>query len=318
MASAFIFPGQGAQSIGMAAALVNGYKTGMEVMEEIEEAISFKLYKLMESGPLTELTKTENAQPAIFAAGMVCIKILEKEYGFSLKRECKYLAGHSLGEYTALCSSGVFTIPQTARMLRYRGELMSRAFPDGDGMMLALVGVGAEEVEPITAAYSHGRNICVIANDNSPVQVVISGHRAAVIEASEKVAKGHKAVKAIALNTSAPFHCPLMAQAAIEFDRMLSQEQQQGDFAVPVIMNVTAKPLSDKANIHDYLIRQITERVRWRETIEFLVNSDEVDRIVEIAPGRILTKIIQRSYPKANAFNIETVTQIEEFVKATQ
>jgi [acyl-carrier-protein] S-malonyltransferase len=302
----------------MAAALVNGYKAGLDVMEEIEEAISFKLYKLMESGPLTELTKTENAQPAIFAAGMVCIRILEKEYGFTLARECKYLAGHSLGEYTALCASGVFSVSQTARMLRYRGTLMSRALPDGDGMMLALVGVGAAEVEPITAAYSHGRNICVIANDNSPMQVVLSGHKAAVLEVSGKVANKYKTVKAIPLNTSAPFHCPLMAQAAIEFDNVLIQEKQQGDFTVPVVMNVTARPLSKKENIHDYLIRQITERVRWRETIEFMINSDEVGKIVEIAPGKILTKIIQRSYPKANAFNIETVAQIEEFVKATQ
>jgi [acyl-carrier-protein] S-malonyltransferase len=302
----------------MAAALINGYRAGMELMAEIEDAISFKLSNLMENGPLDELTSTENAQPAIFATGMMCVKILEKEYGFSLGRECKYLAGHSLGEYTALCASGVFTVSQTARMLRYRGQLMSKSFAGGEGLMLALVGIGAEDVARFTVPYDSGRNICVIANDNSPIQVVLSGHKTAVLAVSEKVIDEYKSVKAIPLSTSAPFHCPLMAQAAIEFDEMLSQDQEYGNFSVPVIMNVTARPLSDRKNIHNYLVRQITERVRWRETVEFLLNSEDITQIVEVAPGRVLTKIIQRAYPGANAFNIETVSQIEEFVKSTQ
>lgn len=315
MASAFIFPGQGSQKVGMAAAFVNGYKSGMEVMEEIEDAISFKISKLIDEGPIEELTKTENAQIAIFSVGVMCVNILEKEYGFNIAKECRYLAGHSLGEYTALCAAGVFSVSDAAKLVRFRGELMSKACSNPeDYLMSALIGVCAADIEDIVRPYQSGRNICVIANDNSASQVVISGHKNAVLAVSEE-AKQAGATKAIPLNTSGPFHSPLMVKASIEFDKGLN-EFNCNDFKVPVIMNVSAEPLGDKDEVQNYLVRQMTSRVKWRETINLLVNDPEIDRIVEIAPGKVLTMMTKRAHPNANVLNLETVSQIEEFIKS--
>ena len=315
MASAFIFPGQGSQKVGMAAAFVNGYKSGMEVMEEIEDAISFKISKLIDEGPIEELTKTENAQVAIFSVGVMCVNILEKEYGFNISKECKYLAGHSLGEYTALCAAGVFSISDAAKLVRFRGELMSRTCSNPeDYLMSALIGVCATDIEDIVRPYQSGRNICVIANDNSPSQVVISGHKNAVLAVSEE-AKKAGATKAIPLNTSGPFHSPLMVKASIEFDKGL-HEFNCNNFKIPVIMNVSAEPLGDQDEVQNYLVRQMTSRVKWRDTINLLVNDPEIDRIVEIAPGKVLTMMTKRAHPDANVLNLETVSQIEEFIKS--
>ena len=317
MAHVFLFPGQGSQKIGMASALTNGFKKGMEVMEEIEDAISFKLSKLIDEGPIEELTKTENAQPAIFAVSMICLKVLEKEYGYNIKEKCKYFAGHSLGEYSALCAAGVFSISDAAKLVRFRGELMANAFPDRSNCsMCALIGISADAIEDLIKGYQTGPDICVIANDNSDSQVVISGTKSAVSNFVSEAKEKLNLTKAIELNTSGPFHSPLMAKAAISFDKEVSKRFVANEFNVPVIMNVSAKPLSHKDEVHEYMVRQMTSRVRWRESMELITNDPEVDKIIEIAPGKVLTNMLKRMVPTANCLNIETVAQIEEFIKS--
>jgi [acyl-carrier-protein] S-malonyltransferase len=299
----------------MASVFINGFQAGMRVIEEIEDAISFNISKLMSEGPIEELTKTENAQPAIFATGMACVAILEREYGYELSKTAKYLAGHSLGEYTALCTAGAFSITDAARLVRIRGELMTSACPDCENYsMVALLGVGAEVIEELVERYQSGRHICVIANDNSASQVVISGHKRVVMAVCE-AAKHRGVVKAIELNTSGPFHSPLMSQAAIEFDKVLLSIDNYYDCKIPVVMNSTAFPLIQKDDIYNHLIMQMTGRVRWRQTIEFLMNDDEIDELVEIAPGRTLSTMIKRSYDGARVRNLETVAQIQEFAQ---
>jgi [acyl-carrier-protein] S-malonyltransferase len=286
----------------------------MDVMTEVEDAISFKISKLIDEGPLEELTKTENAQPAIFATGIASTAILEKEYGYELAKECKYLAGHSLGEYTALCAAGVLSIRDAARLVRLRGELMNSACPEKDRYaMVALIGADVPSIEELVKPYQTGKNICVIANDNSPSQVVISGHRLAVSTVTEE-SKKFGVIKAIDLNTSGPFHSPLMAPAAIEFDGLIQHGFEFRDFRIPVIMNVLAQPVVDRDEVHGCLTRQITGRVRWRDTIEFVMADPDVDERVEVAPGRVLTSMIKRSYPDAKIRNLETVAQMEELV----
>ena len=319
MKNAFVFPGQGSQKIGMASAFVNGYKTGMDTMQEIEDAISFKLSDLIENGAMEELTRAENAQIAIFAVGMMCIRILENEYGYNLARRCKYLAGHSLGEYTALCAAGVFSLSDAAKLVRRRGELMSRAFPDSENYsMVALIGLCADDIEKEISEYTVGDNVCVIANDNSDTQVVISGHRNAVNEFIEKIKSMPRFKKAIALQTSGAFHSPLMAKVAIEFDKVLASGFETHDFNIPVIMNVTAEPLSDKDAVKIKMLSQITGRVRWRETVQYITNDAEIGKVVEIAPGKVLSNMLKRSNPEINTCALETVAQIEEFIKAEE
>ncbi len=317
MSNAFIFPGQGSQKIGMASAFINGFKTGMEVMEEIEDAISFKLSKLIEEGPIEELTKTENAQPALFASSIVIVKVLEREYGYDIRKNCKYLAGHSLGEYTALCASGVFSISDTAKLVRFRGELMANAFPNReDCSMTALIGISADDIEGLISKYQNGKNLSVIANDNSDTQVVISGTKIGVSSFIEEAKEKLRITKAIELNTSGPFHSPLMAKASIAFDKKLSSNFIPSEFEIPVIMNVSAKPFSNKDEVKEYMVRQMTSRVRWRESMQLLINDSDVEKIVEIGPGKVLSNMLKRSFPEVSSFNLETVAQIEEFIKS--
>jgi [acyl-carrier-protein] S-malonyltransferase len=318
VAGALIFPGQGAQKVGMASAFVNGFKAGLEVVEEIEDAISFKLSRVVAEGPIEELTRTENVQPAIFMVSMACVRILEEEYGYVVEKRCKLLAGHSLGEYSALCTAGAFSIADAARIVRKRGELMADdTHRNNDAYcMAALLGICASDIESVMLRYNSGDSICVIANDNSPSEVVISGHRKAVATAIEEIKQSFDKARAIELNTSGPFHSPLMAKAAIEFDKYLSEHHSFcNDLVIPVIMNVDTKPLTEKNRIHEYLVRQIIGRVRWRETSELLVSDPDIDRISEIAPGRILTKMMKRTYPDANITALETIAQMEELEK---
>ena len=316
MACAFIFPGQGSQKVGMAAAFVNGFRAGIDIMEEVEDAISFKISKLIEEGPIEELTKTENAQPAIFAVSMACIAVLEKEFGYNIAKNVKYLTGHSLGEYTALCTAGVFSIHDAAKLVRARGEIMEKVCSKNNSeyAMVALLGIGVEDVENLVRPFQSGRHICVIANDNSQSQVVISGHKSAVRIVCEE-AKKIGVDKAMELNTSGPFHSPLMVEAAIEFDKIIATSIEFKDFKVPVVMNITAQPLDRKEEVHNLLVRHMTGRVRWREISEFLVNNSEIEKIVEIGPGKLLSLMMKRSIPEANVFNIATVSQMEEFIK---
>ncbi|MDR1391131.1 MAG: ACP S-malonyltransferase [Holosporales bacterium] len=317
MSNAFIFPGQGSQKVGMASSFMNGYKAGMEVMEEIEDSVGSKLSGLIEDGPIEKLTKTENAQLAIFAVSMMCVKILEIEYGYDLFKKCKYLAGHSLGEYSALCAAGTISISDAARLVYFRGKLMASAFPaSGDCAMVALLGISVADIEELILQYQSGQNICVIANDNSDSQVVVSGNRLAVSDFVRKAKETTCVVKAIELNTNGPFHSPLMAKAAIKFDKKLSSDFTFSDFKIPVITNTLARPLTDKADIHGHLVKQMTDRVRWRESIKFMLDDPEIDKIIEIAPGRVLSTMLKRDSCDADVFSLETVSQVENFMKS--
>ena len=313
MKSAFIFPGQGSQKIGMASAFMNGYKAGFDTMKEIEEAISFNLSDLIENGTMKELTRAENAQPAIFAVSMMCVNILKKEYGYNFEQNCKYLAGHSLGEYSALCVSGVFSLSDTAKIVRKRGELMSEAFPNSDDYaMVALLGVCASDIDRLIMGVAD----CFIANDNSNNQVVISGKKEAVLKFAEDLKSDIGLKKAVQLKTSGPFHSPLMADIAVQFDKYVSGIYKPNKCKIPVIMNITAKPTCAKDNVIWNMTNQITSQVKWRETTDLLVNDKEIGKIVEIAPGQVLSNMITRAYPEADVLSLDSVHKIADFVKS--
>jgi [acyl-carrier-protein] S-malonyltransferase len=327
MAKVFVFPGQGTQKVGMAAPFFNAFASGKETMLEIEDAISFELSKLIDEGPAEKLTRTEYAQLAIFAVGMMCVSIMKKEFGYDITKESKYLAGHSLGEYTALCTAGVFSIADCARLVKMRGEAMARCVPDCDDcVMSVMIGAGVEKIEDIIREQGTGGGACVIAADNSPSQVVVSGYRGAVQKVGDEAKRSAGVVKIIELSTSGPFHNPIMAKAAIELDEAMSKycvETSDGDdnsemivlndFRVPVIMNSDSLPQVNKSEVCALLIKQMTSRVRWRETIEFVLQDREVDEIVEVAPGRVLSTLVKKSYPNFRTSSLETIAQIEEF-----
>jgi [acyl-carrier-protein] S-malonyltransferase len=316
--SALIFPGQGSQKVGMAAAFINGYKAGHDVVSEIEDAISIPLLKIIEEGSLEDLTQAEIVQPAIFAVSMSCIAVLEHEYGYIIKKHCKYLAGHSLGEYSALCVAGVFSVADCAKIVCKRGELMAKAInekPD-EHCMVALLGVCATDIEDIVASYSSGHNVCVIANDNSPTEVVISGHRNAVGSVIDIVKKSTKLIRAVSLKTAGAFHSPLMANVAIEFDAYLHENINCRCFDIPVIMNLDAVPLSQKEEVYKRLIQQITGRVCWRQTCQLLADDPDIDVIAEVAPGNILSNMLKRTYRNQSIMSLETVAQLEDFVNS--
>ncbi|MBQ7524587.1 MAG: ACP S-malonyltransferase [Alphaproteobacteria bacterium] len=317
MSDAFVFPGQGSQSVGMASAFTSAYKVGADTMAEIEDALSFNLSDLIENGSIEELTKTENAQPAIFAVSMICVRILEKEYGYDFSKRCKYLAGHSLGEYSALCTAGVFSLADAAKIVQLRGRIMSNAFPEREKCaMVALLGVGIDDVEPLLPPEElENGDVCVIANDNSNTQVVVSGYRKSVLN-FVKLAKSKLSIKmAIELNTSGPFHSSLMGEASLKFDQALSAFIPQ-DFKVPVIMNLSAKPLCSKEQVSEYMVKQMCSRVRWRETTQQLVDDTEIDQVVEVAPGRTLSKMLTRSFPDAKVLALDSVSEIEKFINS--
>src|SRR5689334_10729987 len=266
MTRAFIFPGQGSQAVGMGRTLADAFASAHEVFEEVDDALEQKLSGLMWQGPEDELVLTENAQPAIMAASLAIIAILKREGGFALARHARLVAGHSLGEYSALCAAGAFTLSDTARLLKARGRAMQSAVPVGEGGMSALLGAEIEQAEALArecAAATGG--VCVVANDNAPGQVVISGTRAAIDKAPE-IAKSMGIKRAMALNVSAPFHSPMMAPAA---DKM---REALGAIticllAAPVVENATATETSEPETIRRLLVEEITGRVRWRESV---------------------------------------------------
>ena len=312
-----VFPGQGSQKVGMLSAFVNAFKSGRDVLDEIENSVSFRISKVIEEGSLEELTKTNNAQLAIFTVGMVCLGVLAKEYGFDIAKHCKYLAGHSLGEYTALCASGVFALADATRLVKARGDIMAQVCNNSaDFSMVALLGVPIFDIEPIIQEFQQGPYICSVANDNMSSQVVISGYRSVVNQAIDTIKYKFNKLRTIPLNTSGPFHTSLMSHAAIALDEFLiSSDIKYSDFKVPVISNVSAFPINNKDQVHDELIRQMVSKVRWRETTDILVHDNEIDMIVEVAPGKVLTSMIRRDFPNTKVFSLETVNQIEEFIK---
>jgi [acyl-carrier-protein] S-malonyltransferase len=315
---AFIFPGQGSQSVGMGKALAEASAVAREVFAEVDEALGQNLYRLMSEGPAEDLLLTENAQPAIMANAIATLRVLEKEGGVRLADKADYVAGHSLGEYSALCAAGALDLATTARLLRLRGRAMQAAVPVGEGAMAALLGTDLEKA-PVFAgaavdailAEGGAELVCTVANDNDPGQVVISGHRAA-IERAIALAKDLGAKRAVLLPVSAPFHCPLMQPAAEAMEAALLEADLRAPL-VPVFANVDAVALADPGVIRVSLVRQVTGMVRWRESV-LAMHAAGVDRFVEFG-GKVLAPMVKRTAADVEAVSVVTMDDIEELIK---
>ena len=308
---AFLFPGQGSQSVGMGKSLADASAVAREVFQEVDEALGQSLYKLMTEGPEDQLTLTENAQPAIMANAIATLRVAEKEGGIRLSDKADFVAGHSLGEYTALCAAGALDLSTTARLLKLRGQAMQAATPVGTGAMAALLGADIEKAQALADAAAQG-DVCTVANDNDPSQVVISGHKAAIERAIELV-KDHGIKRGILLPVSAPFHCPLMQPAADAMAEALAAATLLAPL-VPVYANVTAAPVADAETIKRLLVEQVTGRVRWRESVIAMFDAGVHD-YVEFG-GKVLAAMVKRSAPDATATSIVTMDDIEALVKA--
>jgi len=300
MSIAFVFPGQGSQSVGMGKALADNFATARAVFAEVDEALGENLSKLMWEGPDSDLTLTENAQPALMAVSMAVVRVLEAEHGITVAETASCVAGHSLGEYSALAAAGTFSIADTARLLKIRGKAMQAATPVGTGAMAAVLGLDFASVAS-AAAEAAQSDVCQAANDNSDGQVVISGHKAAVERAAE-IAKAKGAKRTVMLPVSAPFHCALMKPAA---DAMAAALETVGLKApsVPVIANVRAAPLTDVAAIRTALVEQVTGTVRWRECVAHM-NVSGVKLFVELGAGKVLTGLSKKNAPFSQAIAI--------------
>ena len=309
---AFIFPGQGSQAVGMGKALAEASPTARAVFEEIDEALGQHLFRLMCEGPESELTLTENAQPAIMANAIATLRVLETEGGVRLVEKCNFVAGHSLGEYTALCAAGALPLSVTAALLKLRGRAMQAAVPVGIGAMAALLGADIEKAEALAAAAAEDET-CTVANDNDPSQVVISGHKNA-IDRAIALAKEHGIKRGILLPVSAPFHCPLMQPAADDMASALATTTIHGPL-VPLFANVTAAPVSDPATIAAQLVQQVTGRVRWRESA-IAMSEAGVTHFVEFG-GKVLSPMVKRSAGEDIATSsVISMDDIEALLKA--
>lgn len=307
---AFIFPGQGSQAVGMGAALAAASPAAREVFQEVDEALGQNLSKLMAEGPEDELQLTANAQPAIMANAIAVLRVLEREGGLSLADKADFVAGHSLGEYTALCAAGAFDLATTARLLRLRGQAMQAAVPVGIGAMAAILGADVEKARAIAEAAAEGQ-VCTVANDNDPSQVVISGHREA-IERAIPLAREMGAKRALLLPVSAPFHCPLMQPAADAMAEALAGVRIQAPL-VSLCANVTAAPVADPDTIRALLVEQVTGMVRWRESVLAMTEAGVTD-FVELG-GKVLGGMVKRIAPEAVAVSVVTMDDIEALAK---
>ena len=308
MSRAFVFPGQGSQAVGMGKALADASPAAREVFQEVDEALGQSLSKLMFEGPEDALTLTANAQPAIMAASIAVLRVLEQEGGKLLSANAAFVAGHSLGEYTALCAAGALSLADTARLLRIRGEAMQAAVPVGVGAMAALLGLDLEPAQAAAAEAAEGE-VCAAANDNAPGQVVISGHKAAVERAIE-IAKTKGAKRGILLPVSAPFHCALMQPAADVMAEALAKATVRAPF-VPLLANVTAAAVTDPDAIRRLLVEQVTGMVRWRESVAALAGLG-IDQFAEFG-GKVLGPMIKRIAPDAANHSLVTMADIEAF-----
>ncbi|MEQ6333209.1 ACP S-malonyltransferase [Sphingobium sp. MK2] len=303
---AFVFPGQGSQSVGMGKALADASPAARELFQEVDDALSFNLFRLMAEGPEDHLTLTENAQPAIMANAIATLRVMQREGGFSIAQKGDYVAGHSLGEYSALCAAEAFDAGTTARMLRLRGQAMQAAVPVGEGAMAALLGADIEKAQALADAAAQGE-VCAIANDNDPSQVVISGHKGAIDRAVAMV-KEHGIKRGILLPVSAPFHCELMQPAADAMAQALAEVALVAPL-LPVYANVLAAPIAEPDEIKLRLVEQVTGRVRWRESVAAMWGAG-VTEFVEIG-GKVLTPMIKRIAPDATVRSIVTMDDIE-------
>ena len=308
--TAFIFPGQGSQKVGMGVELAEASAHAREVFEEVDEALKQKLSALMKDGPESELTMTANAQPAIMANSVATARVLEKGFGIVLADKAECVAGHSLGEYSALCAAGAFSLTDTAKLLRLRGIALQDAVPFGVGAMAALLGADIEKASALAEAAAEGQ-VCEVANDNDPTQVVISGH-AEAIERAIALAKDHGIKRGIKLPVSAPFHCSLMGPAALRMKNALAETPPQA-FAVPIYANVTATRVTDPAEEQGLLVEQITGRVRWRESV-LAMHDVGIARFVEIG-GKVLAPMVGRIAKEAETVSLVTMEDLENFAK---
>ncbi|WP_299559770.1 ACP S-malonyltransferase [uncultured Sulfitobacter sp.] len=306
MSTAFVFPGQGAQVIGMGRSLAQAYPAARDVFDEVDTALGEKLSGLIWDGDIETLTLTENAQPALMATSMAAMRALEAE-GVVITR-ADFVAGHSLGEYSALCAAGVFSLADTARLLRIRGRAMQAAVPQGEGAMAAILGLGADEVTRI-AAEAAGDGVCALANENDPTQNVISGDKEAV-ERAIALAKTAGAKRALPLPVSAPFHCALMAPAADAMAQALG-EVTLNDPAVPLVANVTAQAVGTAGPIPQLLVDQVTGRVRWRSSVEWMV-AQGVTEFWEIGAGKALSGMIRRIHKDATLRTVGTADEVQD------
>lgn len=290
MTRAFVFPGQGSQAVGMGQALSAAFPVAKAVFDEVDEALGQKLSQLMADGPEDQLTLTENAQPALMAVSIATLRVLEAEGGFHLADKAAFVAGHSLGEYSALCAAGTFSLADAARLLKTRGKAMQAAVPVGEGAMAALLGLDLPAAQEVAAEAAQGE-VCEAANDNAPGQVVVSGSRAAVERALE-IAKTKGAKRAVLLPVSAPFHCALMQPAADVMAEALAIVTMQNPM-VPLIANVTADVVNDANSIRTLLVQQVTGAVRWRESV-LTMKAKGVDSLLEIGAGKVLSGLVRR------------------------
>lgn len=309
MKYAFVFPGQGSQFVGMGKELYANFASARAVFEEVDDALKQNLFKIMCEGPDFELTMTENAQPALMAFSMAVVRVLEQDFGIQLKDKATFVAGHSLGEYSAACAAGVFSLRDTTKLLKIRGQAMQNAVPLGVGGMAAVLGLSCEDVEALAEACVGDDDICVAANDNSEGQIVLSGTMAAIDKAVE-IAPEFGARRCVKLAVSAPFHSPMMKSAAETMARAFMDIKAQ-DSQIPLISNVSVEPLTDHREIIKKLIEQVTSTVRWRETMLYFQQQDITD-MVELGAGKVLSGIAKHSHKEINAFSVGTMAEIEE------
>ena len=318
MTLALLFPGQGSQSVGMGVALADAFASAREVYAEVDEALGQKLSVLMREGPEDQLTLTENAQPALMAVSLAAVRVLKVEFGVDVTRAA-FVAGHSLGEYSALCAAGYFSLSTTAGLLQLRGQAMQRAVPVGMGAMASLIGPKTDlALAEAAAAAGSEVGVCVVANDNNAGNIVISGDKAAVDRAIEKAKE--LGARAIPLNVSAPFHSPLMEPAAAEMDAVLAEVSVE-PLRVPLVANVTARPVVGdwnelKWDIRRLLVEQVTGRVRWRESMEWMAGEGGVTRFAEIGSGKVLSGMARRIAPDAESLSLNTPEDLEAFAKS--
>jgi [acyl-carrier-protein] S-malonyltransferase len=311
MTTAFVFPGQGSQAVGMGKELAEALPEARAVFEEVDDALGLKLSAIMWEGPADTLTLTENAQPALMAVSVAVARVIVNG-GFALSDKVTFVAGHSLGEYSALTATGALTLADSARLLRRRGQAMQRAVPVGDGAMAALLGADFDLAEEIASAAA-GEGVCQVANDNGGGQLVISGSRAAVDRAI-KISKGRGVKRAMKLPVSAPFHCTLMQPAADEMAEAL-EDVAIAEPIVPVVANVTAAAASDPEMIRALLVEQVTKMVRWRESVLFM-RDQRVDKLVELGAGKVLAGLTKRIDREIKSVSVSGPHDIDEFFKA--
>jgi [acyl-carrier-protein] S-malonyltransferase len=312
MALAFVFPGQGSQTIGMGKELAESFQVAREVFEEVDDALGQNLFRLMQEGPDADLTLTENTQPALMAVSLAAMRVIEQQSGRTVSSLADYVAGHSLGEYSALAAARGLTLTDTAKLLKLRGQAMQSAVPVGKGAMAALLGLDMDQAEAIAAEAAQA-DVCEAANDNAPGQIVISGTRAAVERALE-IAKEKGAKRAVLLPVSAPFHCRLMEPAAQAMERALAETVIQPP-AVPLVANVTAAHSVDPGQIRTQLVAQVCGRVRWRECVVSMKERG-VDRLVEVGTGKVLSGLTRRIDRDMSGSAVGTPGDVETFLES--